>query len=305
LFRDLERELDLPFTIEEAGRRAGLIRAGLDVLLFSTGGRYRDLRNMIRLAELIVRAADSAATSGEFLDEIIRILRRQERFDMLASISERVTDGQHRWTGGGADCAGGSASRRRGPSHQILDTAVYSRSDPFDGKGAVCGWSGACYRVRSAEYFFDARNTSYLVFIDEMAELARLIRGTVGGVALRFTRGWPRSLSMQRYPLTVAVEVATARDIDAHRIFMATVDVLARRHGGIPHWGQEHRLSERDVEQGYGPALEEFKWAVAEIERSRPDGFSSEFTRSRGLDPDRALEAYQAERYGAALLYGQ
>jgi hypothetical protein len=333
VFRDLEKDLGLPSTIEDIGRHPTLYHYLVDLASFGTGPnpqRQRESHRLINLAEDIVLAADGAATVGEFIHAIIRLLRDSERFNLLASLSEKVMDDQHRWVisedshgripgtreryilererrrrkpvSSGEGCEEGSAQGRRLPSHQILDTAVYSRSDRFDNVGAVCGWSGACYRVRSAEYFFDAQATSYLTFIDQMAERARLVV-PIGGVGLRFMRGWPRSLSMQRAPLTVAVEVATARDIDEHALFMETVDGLARNNGGIPHWGQEHQVTTRQVEQMYGSALEEFKWAVAEVERSRSGVFSNQFTRDHGLEPNRPLEEYQAERYIAALLH--
>src|SRR5215207_6937422 len=97
-------------------------------------------------------------------------------------------------------------------------------------------------------------------------------------------------LGMQRFPRTVAIQVAPLRPGDSNTAYIAAIHELALGHGGIPHWGEEHALDEPQVEALYGEEPEPWRWALAETEAEvEPEAevggaFSSAFTRTRGLE---------------------
>jgi peptidoglycan hydrolase-like protein with peptidoglycan-binding domain len=63
-----------------------------------------------------------------------------------------------------------------------------------------------------------------------------------GIVALRFVRKTASKLGMQRFPLTVCIEVRLSRPGSDE--YKKAVQGLAFKHAEIPRWGQEHSLNE-------------------------------------------------------------
>jgi hypothetical protein len=161
---------------------------------------------------------------------------------------------------------------RRNVSHKILDQQIYER----DG----------CFQGNSAEYFFNGHSERFLEFVDEIFQHAKDVGPVPGYISLRFSRQSDAFLAMERFPLTVAIEISALRPWKANAEYFRKVEESALAKGGIPHWGQEHQIERDKVEEIYGEALKIFRWVLAEIEESGKSGtFSSDFTRSRGLEP--------------------
>jgi hypothetical protein len=182
---------------------------------------------------------------------------------------------------------------RSGPSHEILDTHDYD----LDG----------CIGANSGEFFFDAASSSYIEFVDAVLQKAKDLGPIMGYVALRFVRQTTSKLGMQQFPLTVCIEASISYPGSVNKEYEEAVQALARNHGGIPHWGQEHSLNKSQVQQLYRERLEPWRWAVAETESPVQGTFSSTFTRERGLEVDRPLEnldTHRARRYVAAIISG-
>lgn len=237
--------------------------------------------------ELISMAADSV-TIGDFLVQVFARIGQMgegtygfaatELKAIVKSLGEVFLDGAQ-------------VSERRGPSHKILDTHDYDR----DG----------CSSGNSTELFFDARQGNYLSFVSDVLKTADDQGPVPGYVAIRFVRASQALLAMERYDLTVAVEVAVPRSlsVDNYPNFTQAVEALAKKHGGVPHWGQEHAMVAAGTEAIYGDSLEVWRWALAELEADRARSFSSGFSRSRGLEVVAAggVDEQRAQRSGGVL----
>jgi hypothetical protein len=232
----------------------------------------------------------SFSSLGSFVPEVFDLLRKAKDSvghgiinDTLKDIVGNVIAAQH------------DPPLRRGPSEKILDTHDYD----MDG----------CESANSGEFFFDAASGSYIKFVDEVLQKAKDVGPIMGYVSLRFVRETMSKLGMQRFPLTVCIEVAIAHPGSVNDEYKKAAHALALKHGGIPHWGQEHSLNQAQVEQLYHDHLEPWRWAVAETELSIEGQvtFSSQFTRERGLEVDRPhenLNSHRARRYVAAIISG-
>ena len=92
---------------------------------------------------------------------------------------------------------------------------------------------------------------------------------------------------MQRFPMTVSVEVATARSRlkDVYGTFWTQLHQAANRRQAIPHWGQEFRQSAPDIEAHYGQDLLTWRRMLAELSIDGPSTFSTTFSQETGLEP--------------------
>jgi hypothetical protein len=177
-----------------------------------------------------------------------------------------------------ASLGGAQDSPRQGPSQKILDTHDYRR----DG----------CLGGNSSEFFFDAQSADCLKFVSDVLKAAQDLGPVPGYVSLRFIRASQASLAMERFPLTVAIEVAVprGRSSDQFPDFMTKLGSIAEAHGAIPHWGQQHTVTPARVQEIYGDGLEAWRWAVAELEGGGSSTFSSKFCVDRGLEPARSID---------------
>ena len=144
-----------------------------------------------------------------------------------------------------------------------------------------------CLSAHSAEFFFDASSDKYLQFLDEILAVSKA-QGVPGYASLRFTGKSDCLLAMERFPLTVAIEIAVLRRSTAKgelfESFTNTMHGKAKKFGGIPHWGQRHKLTADDVQTLYGEALEKWRYVLAEFELGHSTSFSTEFSRKLGLE---------------------
>ncbi len=156
----------------------------------------------------------------------------------------------------------------------------------FQGEWWYVMWSSdSGLRVHSSEYAFDATSPDYLDFVDEVRRLGSrpYIPGTL---TLRFQRKSAAFLSMQRYPETVLVEISAPIGYEPVKDFMEAVDRIARRHRGIPHWGQAHAITPREVKNIYGKDFRKWLKVLRTLSKhGHASTFSNSFTRERGLEP--------------------
>jgi hypothetical protein len=139
----------------------------------------------------------------------------------------------------------------------------------------------------SAEFFFDASSEEYLGFIDEVIALVQLHSPVFGFMGIRFTPGATALIAMQRFPMTVSVEVATARSRlkDVYGTFWTQLHQAANKRRAIPHWGQEFRQSAPDIEAHYGQNLLTWRRMLSELSIDGPSTFSTTFSQEIGLEP--------------------
>ena len=108
-----------------------------------------------------------------------------------------------------------------------------------------------------------------------------------GYIGVRFTPAASALIAMQQFALTASVEVATARSRldDVYADFWVELHDAARARKGIPHWGQEFRHSEAELAALYGPRLKRWRQKLSNVCDGAPQVFSTEFSRSCGLEP--------------------
>jgi hypothetical protein len=157
-----------------------------------------------------------------------------------------------------------------------------------------------CYQGNGGEFCFNARATDYLTFIDRIAAHAAAIKGVPAYASMRFMRHTDAYLGMQRFPVTVSVEIGCLQPWPRSDEFLAKVSADALALGGVPHWGQSSAV--RNSRASYGTALDYFHYAVARTEEGQAATFSSAFSRSNDLDPPASLAALTATIGGAVSL---
>jgi D-arabinono-1,4-lactone oxidase len=224
--------------------------------------------------EDIPRIARQSATSGEALFLILYklatdpVLGPNARKEVIQAVSGLI---------------GGFELVRAGLSTDVIDTHKY------DLDGAQSG--------NSAEYFFDAAAREYLAFIDAVVALCNARSPVLGYMGIRFTPRSTALIAMQRFALTVSVEVATARarQEDVYVEFWNEIHRAANERGAIPHWGQQFRQPARGIASHYGDDLLAWRRMLAELSIDAPNTFSTPFSRANGLEPTEATGIFDAE----------
>lgn len=185
--------------------------------------------------------------------------------------------------------ANGLFKQRQGDlDYNAISYAVLDRHDYHDESCNV--------NVDSIEVFFAATDPMLIAFIDEVLafEVRQEVQGKafVGYLSLRFTAPTKALIGMERYDLTCAVEIAGLKDVTGVTELIDFAIMLSREpnFGGILHWGQRNPSNITDIEHRFGGGvnggdLGAWRRALARItDNGRLDGFSSEFTRTTGLE---------------------
>jgi len=223
-------------------------------------------------------------TLGEMMSKLFRVGRefrvvgiKSDLLDKpLADIASGLLEGLHYH-----DIDARDSTLLRAKSHKILDTHNYDLDN-------------GCFTVDSVEYFFDAQSEAYIHFVEDVFSIAKDYNPVGGIIALRYIRQSDSLLSMEQFPLTVAVEVAALRPSEVNDRYMQRMKDAALARGGIPHWGQAYLFSQREVEQRYGEKINLWRKVLSEIESYGKKGtFSSSFTRQKGLETKKTLVQYQ------------
>ena len=153
---------------------------------------------------------------------------------------------------------------------------------------------GNCYRGNSIEMIFGLQNEAYVGFIDAMLGEARN-RKQAGYMSVRFSHSSAALISMHNVPhnLACSIEVTSLDGLSDNAAWMRWLEDTGLRLGGRPHWGQQNRLNDRQVQALYGDGL--LKWR-AQLERIVGSNrtFSNAYTAQRGLEPARERLAYAA-----------
>lgn len=217
----------------------------------------------------LVAFALNSKTVGEFLSKVAARAHTLSDAEFGAAsalrnlalqASEMVIDAEHK-------------DERWGFSHEIVD------GQPDKRRG--------CISAHSAEFFFDASQPFYLTFLSDIL-MASAMSGIPGYASLRFTGQSKCLLAMERFSLTVAIEIAVPRAMseagDLFEKFTNFMHAKAKQWGGIPHWGQRHQLNTEQVERFYGPSLDTWRYVLAELEQGQKKTFSTKFSVERGLE---------------------
>lgn len=221
------------------------------------------------IAHLAQQHLTIGATSGEELFLVLYRIATDSVLDAGSDVAQAVSEAI-----GGAFAKLARAGKASGGLYQnMLDAHDYGLD------GAQCG--------NSAEYHFDAASSTYLTFIDDVIRLTRKYFPVFGYIGVRFTPVASALIAMQRYPLTASVEVATPRSRldDVYAAFWSELHDAARARQGIPHWGQEFRLTEAELAALYGPRLRRWREVLADICGGAPQVFSTAFSQDKGLEP--------------------
>ncbi|HEX2059574.1 MAG TPA: D-arabinono-1,4-lactone oxidase, partial [Thermoanaerobaculia bacterium] len=152
-----------------------------------------------------------------------------------------------------------------------------------------------CMRqIDGLEFAFNASGGQfrYLDFIDAVSalltELLDRHQPAGAGISIRFTRGSEALLAMQQFPMTVTIEIFSLRGLPGSDEFLRRVQSLAAAHGGIPHWGLIHDLTEAEVARLYGENHTMWRRVLGRLideGSGRAETFSTNFSVRRGLEP--------------------
>ena len=208
---------------------------------------------------------DVVVTSPTLGEMAARLLTR---YPMFTSVLVKLLLTEFQTIG---DQRGMAVQIKRGRSFEVMDQTDYTQ--PID-----------CYRGVGSEYFFNARSTNYLAFIDGLFASAAGLGGIPGYISLRFTPQTDAYLGQERWPMTVAIEISCINPWITAGAYLANAQASAIALGGIPHWGQwiNEPLPTRTM---YRTSLDPFHLAVATVQDGRATRFATPFSASQALDP--------------------
>ena len=160
---------------------------------------------------------------------------------------------------------------------------------------------GSCYGdAASLEVFFDAvRPDIYCAYLDQILAFEGVQQNdrnivTIGYVSLRYVKGSHALIAPARYTDTVVMEIAEIRHDDGGAPFVDNAASVARHSmfAAPFHWGQINPLNRHEVNTIFNAApkagaLDRWRGVLATILSPElvKDGFSSDFTRAKGLEP--------------------
>jgi hypothetical protein len=172
------------------------------------------------------------------------------------------------------DQRGNAIQIKRGRSFEVMDQTDYTQ--PTN-----------CYVGVGSEYFFNARSTGYVSFISSLFASAAALGGIPGYISLRFTPQTDAHLGMERWPMSVAIEISCITPWRTATAYLTTAQASAIALGGIPHWGQwlGEPIPTRAM---YRTGLDVYHLAVATVEDGRAKRFATPFSASQSLDPPAA-----------------
>ena len=162
----------------------------------------------------------------------------------------------------------------RGPSWQVLS-------------GLTEGTTGECYRANSTELIFSTETSAYVDFVNRLLDGADDFH--MGGyISIRFSGRSDAYLSMHHVntPLAVSIEVSSIYGLQDSDGWIAFAERTGKEMGGRPHWGQQNRLSIRDVFLLYNSQdISAWKDQCFRMVGPFSTTFSNIYTRQRGLEP--------------------
>lgn len=172
-----------------------------------------------------------------------------------------------------------------GPSFEVTSGSAQGYTGGYEEKYSEF-WTDNV-RVQYNEVFFDAQKSVYLDYIDTALAYFRSSGAKHAGyVAIRFTGPSSASLAMQRWPVTVAVEVVLVQDLDPAALDrIRAVNEFARPHDVRFHLGMTRPMDYRSA--GLDADLAAWKRGAEKLGIVEGDGFSSAFSRAAGLEPER------------------
>lgn len=159
---------------------------------------------------------------------------------------------------------------KRGRAFQVMDQTDYTT--PAD-----------CFYGVGSEYVFNARAPGFLTFVDSVFMSATALGGIPGYMSLRFIPQTDAYLGMERWPLSVAIELGCLTPWAAAIPFLTAAQTSAAANGGIPHWGQWLR-EPLPTGTDYGASLPVFNYAVAAVESGHATSFRTPFSTREMLD---------------------
>lgn len=144
----------------------------------------------------------------------------------------------------------------------------------------------SCYRADSIEPVFDARQSGYIDFLDEVLNAAPNFK-QAGYISLRWSAASTAMLSMHHFASgnAVAIEITSLRNLPDNAAWMTKVEGFATALMGRPHWGQINTLNATSVASLYGSAsVAKWRSTLGAFVGSA-GSFSNAYTTQRGLEP--------------------
>lgn len=283
--------------IEQFVNTSGAVVGGGIAAVGETGGiglseLISDLLQALPFLKDLLEAFDSEARFGEVMEHVKNIV-------LLPGVAGTRGAGVFIWQ---LIAFKAFTSQQDEQDYDAISYAVMDRHDYLDVSCNV--------NVDSIEVFFDATDDRLIAFIDALIafEMMQEFRGKafMGYAALRFTKRSRALIGMQKFDTSCSVEVACLKDVSGSQELINYAVALACNPNinGLLHWGQRNDYTTPEVERIYGDDalrpggnLAFWRRALSRVtDNGRLDGFSSEFTRNRGLEVVRpSIQAYTVE----------
>lgn len=215
--------------------------------------------------ELAVRlAANPSMTAGEMLALAAAAIWDLKLGWLLPRITGSLFDGRY-----GLSLGAGI----RGPSDLILSGHPEQSQQN-------------CFRADSIEPVFDAHQSQYLDFLNQVLFFAPTMRQS-GYISLRWSATIDAPLSMHNYPSAnaVAIEITSLSKLPDNAAYMALCEAIAFTYNGRPHWGQINTLDANRVDTLFGPLTSKWRGALGLVVGPSTT-FSNAYTIRRNLEPN-------------------
>ena len=139
--------------------------------------------------------------------------------------------------------------------------------------------------VESAEYFFDAFETQYIDFINELRDNHWGWRAA-GYIVLRFRRRPSVALlGLSPFENTVSIEITLLEGFpDGQGTFDEIAELAGTSYHPLVHWGQENRLSAPEIDRQFGARVRRWRQAIPKLFKEHSSSMSNAFTREKGLE---------------------
>jgi len=202
--------------------------------------------------------------------------------DYIAAVTNVMT--QFGLLGVAKDTVNGLVGGQQGP-HTIADLS-YKVMDSYD-------YKANCYKARSLEVAFDADQTTYLDYVNQIFGLIdnfasqNILYG--GYISLRYCAKSEAHLAIEQWPHSVCIETSTLSGLAHETQVLSAFEAAAAQLGAAIHWGQLNNRTRADIESVYATSINKWREALVRLaSNGNIDTFDNDFCVQRGLEPEGA-----------------
>lgn len=149
-------------------------------------------------------------------------------------------------------------------------------------------YSSRCYKALSLEVAFNADETEYVDYVNEVLAMIDSLATQnvlVGAyISLRFCGQSAALLAIEQWPNTVCIEISSLAGLAGDEQALIQFEQAAAQRGATVHWGQLNHRSRADVERVF-PRIDTWRTVLARLSSAgAPGTFDNEFCLNHGLE---------------------